>query len=112
MVARMRATPAVTSSLAILVALANCQTPQPAVQPTGPTVKAGPTGPATRPVSTRPYLVRRAAGAISIDGKDHPQQWAHAQTIDDFRIPGSLQDARSRTSAQVCLLYTSDAADE
>ena len=34
-----------------------------------------------------PYLCRMAAGPITIDGKDHPDEWKHAMVIQDFFVP-------------------------
>jgi hypothetical protein len=49
----------------------------------------------------QPYLVRKAAGAITIDDKPHPEQWANAQVIKDFKIPKSHKPARSQTAAMM-----------
>lgn len=48
---------------------------------------------------TSPYLCRRAAGPITIDGKDHPGEWAHAMAIRGFFVPISRKTPQSRTAA-------------
>jgi hypothetical protein len=108
---------ALACALATVMAVGRSQGPAPAgrLAATGP--EAASTGPATRPVSTQPYLVHRAEGKITIDGADHPEQWKTAQVLGDFRIPGSLDDARSRTSAQLlwddqCLYLRITAEDQ
>ena len=84
-------------------------------------------GPTTRPVNDKPaaapsdqpttrpapavggdlwktgevYLVRRAAGEITIDAKPHPEQWAGAMVIKDFKIPVTLKPVRAETQARM-----------
>ncbi len=72
----------------------------PASQPSG-----------SAPAATRPagqvwkvgqtYLCRRAAGTISINSAEHPEQWKDAMVIRDFVIPVSGKPAASRTVARM-----------
>jgi len=49
----------------------------------------------------QPYACRRARGPITIDAADHPDQWAHAMVIKDFKVPGANPPAKSRTTARM-----------
>jgi hypothetical protein len=49
------------------------------------------------------YTVRRAGGAITIDEKDHPQEWADAAVLDDFRVP--VTDAKPKAPTTVRMLW-------
>ena len=48
-----------------------------------------------------PYICRRAAGPITIDGKDHPEEWKHAMVIRDFFVPIAREAPQSRTIARM-----------
>lgn len=78
----------------------------PATVGRGPQLTAS-TRPTTMPedenvwVAGRTYLCRRARGKVTIDRKDHPEQWAHAMVIRDFVIPISHEPPQSRTAAQM-----------
>lgn len=51
----------------------------------------------------QPYVVHRASGEITMDAKPHPEQWARAMVIKDFRIPVSGELAGEQT--QMRMLY-------
>ena len=48
-----------------------------------------------------PYVCRRARGKITIDGKDHPAQWARAAVIEKFFVPVTAQPAKSATRCRM-----------
>ena len=92
-----------TAGLALLVVgwLASCATDS--SEPTTSAVASRPA--ATQPANVwapgKPYLCHRAKGKITIDAKDHPDQWAHAMVIRDFRIPGLDVPAKQQTIARL-----------
>jgi len=93
------------AALAGLGLLASCEKEPPGL--------ASASLPATAPAATRPvvpadvwavgrpYACRRAKGKITIDDKDHPEQWAHAMVIKDFKVPASNAPARAQTVARM-----------
>jgi len=48
-----------------------------------------------------PYIVHRAAGAITIDQTPHPEQWKNAMVIRGFVVAKTTNPARSRTEAMM-----------
>ena len=124
---------------AALVCTAGCQKdqPPPTTQPAARAAPASqPAPPKPPPVTTRPappevrkplppgenwvtgrpYVVRRARGKITVDGKYHKEQWHHAMVIKDFKTPVALKPAKSPTDARLlwddqCLYVNIRASD-
>ena len=48
-----------------------------------------------------PYIVHRAAGQITIDGNDHPEEWANAMVIENFLIPITYEKPKRTTQAKM-----------
>ena len=77
--------------------------PPPATQPaTAEAVRPSPPpGKAEVWQTWKVYLCHRARGRITIDEKNHPEEWAHATVIKDFKVPVSLTPVRSQTEARL-----------
>lgn len=48
----------------------------------------------------RLFQCRRAVGAIAVDGKLDEPAWENAQYLDDFRVPGTLEQPQAATAAR------------
>jgi hypothetical protein len=86
-------------TLAAIGLLSSCRHPV-------PTTKPRPAFSASAPVAVKfggvwstsePYIVHRASGAITMDGKDHPMEWRNAMAIKNFTIPVTKEPAKERT---------------
>lgn len=77
--------------------------PPPTPPTTQPAVKIVQPAPVKAAVwkSILPYLCHRARGKITIDDKNHPEEWAHAMVIKDFRAPVTLKQVKSPTEARL-----------
>lgn len=90
-------------ALAAIGLLSSCRHPV-------PTTKPRPAFSASAPVAVKfggvwstsePYIVHRASGPISMDGKDHPMEWRNAMTIKNFTVPVTLTPAKQRTDVKM-----------
>lgn len=84
-------------SVAIIVAaVVAAAVGQEKAQTTSPAATAS----APRP-ATKPYVCHRAGGTITIDDKDHPDEWRRAEVIRDWYEPVTNQPARSKSEIRM-----------
>src|SRR5678810_836203 len=94
-------------SVALVSVIAGTSCNQNASRATPPTSQPTASVPATNPTAaTQPnvYDCRWTDAPITIDGKADEPAWAHAQVVDDFRIPGPV-GGKPQTATKARLLW-------
>ena len=112
----------IRKTLTVLVAFATfaaiaTEAPKPDQAPPVPPATAEAGGKPELWVEDQPYLLHHAQGPMTLDGQDHPEEWAKAMKINGFRVPAALTKAQTLTEAWLlwdddCLYVKAFAHDE